>query len=108
MSPAEASASRGVIEPSVSISRVSGRSSSPARRGSGSIENDTRRTGEKIASTGMTPIVDGALVALGRQVAAALLDGEVEREAAGGVHRRDVEVGVEDLDVGGGLDVAGA
>ena len=48
-----------------------------------------------------------ALVALGRQVAAALLDGEVEREAALGVHRREVELGVEDLDVGGGLDVAG-
>ena len=49
-----------------------------------------------------------ALVALGRQVAAALLDGEVDGEAALGVHRREVELGVEDLDVGGGLDVAGA
>ena len=48
-----------------------------------------------------------ALVALGRQVAAALLDGEVEGEAALGVDRREVELGVEDLDVGGGLDVAG-
>ena len=51
---------------------------------------------------------DRALVALGREVAAALLDGDVEGEAAGRVDRRDVELGVEDLDVGGGLDVAGA
>ena len=48
-----------------------------------------------------------ALVALGRHVAAALLDGEVDGEAALGVERGDVQVGVEDLDVGGGLDVAG-
>ena len=47
-----------------------------------------------------------ALVALGRQVAAALLDGEVEGEAALGVHRGEVQLGVEDLDVGRGLDVA--
>src|SRR6202008_4703962 len=47
----------------------------------------------------------GALVALRRKVAAVVLDGEVERQAAGCVHRRDVEVGVEDLDVGRGLDV---
>ena len=49
----------------------------------------------------------GPLVALGREVAAALLDGQVDGEAALGVDRRDVQVGVEDLDVGGGLDVAG-
>ena len=48
-----------------------------------------------------------ALVALGREVAAALLDGEVDGEAALGVHRGQVQLGVEDLDVGGGLDVAG-
>ena len=48
-----------------------------------------------------------ALVALGREVTAALLDGEVEGEAALRVHRRDVQLGVEDLDVGRGLDVAG-
>ena len=48
-----------------------------------------------------------ALVALGREVAAALLDGEVEGEAALGVDRGEVQLGVEDLDVGGGLDVAG-
>ena len=48
-----------------------------------------------------------ALVALCRQVAAALLDGEVDREPALGVHRCEVELGVEHLDVGRGLDVAG-
>ena len=73
----------------------------------GSTENATRRTGEKIASTGITPDGRRALVALRRQVAAALLDGEVDGEAALGVDRREVELGVEDLDVGGGLDVAG-
>src|SRR4029079_5697597 len=48
----------------------------------------------------------GALVALRGEVAAALLDGEVDGEAALRVDRRDVQLGVEDLDVGGDLDVA--
>ena len=67
----------------------------------GSTVNVTRRTGEKIESTGITPMVVVRLVAVGRHVAAALLDGEVDGEAALGVERGDVEVGVEDLDVGG-------
>ena len=57
MSPADASASRGVIEPSVSISRLSLSKFVACSTRVGSIENDTRRTGEKIASTGITPIV---------------------------------------------------
>ena len=89
------------------VERRAGRSWWTARRGWARPSNATRRTGEKIASTGMTPMVRRALVALGRQVAAALLDGEVDGEAALGVERGDVEVRVEDLDVGGGLDVAG-
>src|SRR3984893_6188907 len=48
-----------------------------------------------------------ALVALGREVAPALLDGEVESEAPPLVHGGEVQLGVEDLDVGRGLDVAG-
>ena len=47
----------GVIEPSVSISRVSLSKFVACSTRVGSIENDTRRTGEKIASTGITPIV---------------------------------------------------
>ena len=46
-------------------------------------------------------------VAVARRVAAALLDGEVDGEAALGVERGDDEVLVEDLDVGRALDVAG-
>ena len=57
VSPAEASASRGEIEPSVSTSSVSRSKFVDCSTRVGSIENDTRRTGEKIASTGMTPIV---------------------------------------------------
>ena len=50
---------------------------------------------------------DGGRGATGRrQVALAPADGEVDGETALAVERRDVEVGVEDLDVGGGLDVA--
>jgi hypothetical protein len=49
----------------------------------------------------------GPLVAIGRQVAATLLDGQVGSEAALGVDRGEVQCGVEDLDVGGDLDVAG-
>ena len=45
--------------------------------------------------------------AVARQVAAALLDGEVDRQAALGVERGDVQVRAEDLDVGRALDVAG-
>ena len=48
----------------------------------GSISNVTRRTGEKIASIGTTPIVRFSRVAVARQVAAALLDGEVDGQAA--------------------------
>ena len=40
------------------------------------------------------------LVAVGRDVAPALLDGDVEGQPALGVERGDVQVGVEDLDVG--------
>ena len=66
----------------------------------GSTVKVTRRTGEKIESTGMTPMVVERLVAVGRDVAAAPLDGEVDGEAALAVERGDVEVRVEDLDVG--------
>src|SRR5690606_27734091 len=47
------------------------------------------------------------LVAVGRRVAPAPGDGDVEGEPALVVGGGDVEVGVEDLDVGAGLDVAG-
>ena len=51
---------------------------------------------------------DAVLVlAVARQVATALLDGEVDGETALGVERGDVQVLVEDLDVGRALDVAG-
>ena len=73
----------------------------------GSTSNVTRRTGEKIESTGMTPMVVDVLVAVGRDVAPAPLDGDVDGEAALAVERGDVQVGVEDLDVGVRLDVAG-
>ena len=73
----------------------------------GSTVKVTRRTGEKIESTGMTPMVVERLVAVGRDVAPALLDGDVDGQAALAVERGDVEVGVEDLDVGGRLDVGG-
>src|SRR5205807_275676 len=46
------------------------------------------------------------LVALGRHITTALLDGDVEGEAATRVQGGDVEIGVEDLDVGLLLDVA--
>ena len=67
----------------------------------------TRRTGEKMASIGMT--TDRAVlgVAVARQVAAAALDGEVDGQAALGVQGGDVQILVEDLDVGGQLDVTG-
>ena len=73
----------------------------------GSTLNVTRRTGEKMASTGMTPMVRVVGLPVGRQVAAAPLDGEVDGQAALGVERGDVEVGVEDLDLARHLDVAG-
>ena len=49
----------------------------------------------------------GPLVALGRDVAPAALDRDVDGQAALAVERGDVELGVEDLDVGGELQVAG-
>jgi len=48
-----------------------------------------------------------ALVALGREIPPALLDRQVDGEAALGADAGDVEVGVQDLDIGGDLDVAG-
>ena len=55
----------------------------------------------------MTPMVVRPLVLVGRGVAPAPLDGDVDGQAALGVERGDVQVGVEDLDVGGELQVAG-
>ena len=48
----------------------------------------------------MTPMVVDVLFAVGRHVAPAPLDGDVDGEAALAVEGGDVEVGVEDLDVG--------
>ena len=48
----------------------------------------------------MTPMVVARLVAVGRHVAAAPVDGDVDGEPARLVERGDVQVGVEDLDVG--------
>ena len=73
----------------------------------GSTAKVTRRTGEKIESTGITPMVDDRLLLVGRHVAPAPLDGDVEGQAALGVEGGDVQVGVEDLDVGRGLQVGG-
>jgi hypothetical protein len=49
----------------------------------------------------------GALVPLGGDVAPALLDGHVDGQTAVAVHGGDVEIGVEDLDVGADLQVLG-
>ena len=57
MSPAEASASRGVMEPSVSMSSTRRSYSVDCSTRVGSTWKATRRTGEKIESTGMTPMV---------------------------------------------------
>ena len=57
VSPAEASASRGVSEPSVSMSRTRRSKSVDCSTRTGSTEKATRRTGEKMESTGMTPMV---------------------------------------------------
>ena len=55
--PAYLEASRGVMEPSVPISSVNLSKLVACSTRVGSTENETRRTGEKIASTGITPIV---------------------------------------------------
>ena len=57
VSPAEASASRGVSEPSVSMSRTRRSKSVDCSTRTGSTVKATRRTGEKIESTGITPMV---------------------------------------------------
>jgi hypothetical protein len=54
--PAEASASRGVTDPSVSTSRISRSRSVICSTRVSSTAYDTFRTGEKIESTGITPI----------------------------------------------------
>ena len=56
VSPAEARASRGVREPSVSISMTRRSKSVDCSTRTGSTVKATRRTGEKMASTGMTPM----------------------------------------------------
>ena len=56
MPPAEASASRGVTEPSVSTSRIRRSRSVICSTRVFSTAYDTLRTGEKIESTGITPI----------------------------------------------------
>ena len=61
VSPAEASASRGVREPSVSMSSTRRSKSVDCSTRTGSTEKATRRTGEKIESTGITPMVDERL-----------------------------------------------
>jgi hypothetical protein len=63
VSPADASASRGEIEPSVSMSRTSRSNSVDCSTRVGSTSKATRRTGEKIESTGMTPMVSDTLLA---------------------------------------------
>ena len=107
MSPAEASASRGVSDPSVSMSRTSRSKSVDCSTRTGSMVKATRRTGEKIESTGMTPMVVERLLRSADDVAPAALDGHVDGQAALGVEGGDVEVGVEHLDVGRELEVAG-
>ena len=57
MAPADASASRAEIEPSVSMSSTRRSNSVDCSTRVGSTSKVTRRTGEKIESTGMTPIV---------------------------------------------------
>src|ERR1700728_2078504 len=62
VSPAEASASRGLSEPSVSMSSTKRSKSVDCSTRTGSTSKVTRRTGEKMESTGMTPIVDDFLL----------------------------------------------
>jgi hypothetical protein len=62
VAPAEASASRGLIDPSVSTSRINRSYSVDCSTRVGSTSTATRRTGLKMASTGMTPIVEELLV----------------------------------------------
>ena len=57
MAPAEASASRGLIEPSVSMSSTRRSKLVDCSTRVGSTSMATRRTGEKMASTGMMPMV---------------------------------------------------
>ncbi len=104
VAPAEAIASRGLSEPSVSTSITRRSYSVDCSTRVGSTEKDTRRTGAKMASIGITPMV--AVVRPGRgQVALAAVDRQVDRETTLGVDRGDVLVGVEDLDASYDLDV---
>ena len=78
----------------------------PTRAESTSYE--TRRTGEKIESIGITPIVvSGPAVLVGGHVPAAAADREGHLELALVGEVRELEVRVEDLEVGGRLDVGG-
>ena len=61
VSPAEASASRGEMDPSVSMSSTSRSKLVDCSTRVGSTVKATRRTGEKIESTGITPMVDDRL-----------------------------------------------
>src|SRR5581483_1267568 len=80
----------------------------------GGLLDPGRLDGEGHPPDGREDRVDGdhadgrrALGPVDREVAPALPDGDVERQAALAVDRGDVEIGVEDLDVGGRLDVGG-
>ena len=62
VSPAEASASRGLMVPSVSISSTRRSKSVDCSTRTGSMSKVTLRTGEKIESTGITPMVADRLL----------------------------------------------
>ena len=57
MAPAEASASRGEMVPSVSMSSTTRSKLVDCSTRTGSMSNVTRCTGEKMESIGMTPMV---------------------------------------------------
>ena len=107
MAPAEARASAGVIEPSVSISMIEvvvvGRL---LDAGGLDVEAHAAHRAEDRVDRDHADRA-GLGLALARGVATTLLDGQVDREAGLAVERGDVEVLVEDLDVGRALDVAG-
>ena len=63
VSPADARASRGEIDPSVSMSSTTLSNSVDCSTRVGCTSKATRRTGEKIESTGITPMVSEVLLA---------------------------------------------